>query len=666
MKYPFKSLLLAATVLAAASCAKDDTQSGGEETAGPVIVNASPAAIGGEIILKLKTEASGIVEKSRAQGVSKGSGIDEIDRILNTVNTVRFERLFPDGGRFEERTRREGLHLWYYAKYDPSVPTSEMASLLSSCKDIEIIEYSLAAETSDHRRAASPAAGAQSVTRAIAAEVRTVPFPFNESERSQQMQWHYNNTGNIFAQTSQLGADANVYAAWQLSTGNPDVIVAVVDQGVKYDHEDLAANMWVNTGEIPGNGIDDDGNGYVDDIYGFNFTNNSGELNFSQELMHGTHVAGTIAAVNNNGIGVCGVAGGTGKGDGVRLMSCQIFSGDLTGDALVSSRAVKYAADHGASILQCSWGVKAGIYTSDNMFIKGSPMDYEALQYFAAQKNCEALDGGLIVFSAGNESTAMSGYPAGYRDYISVTSFSPDYLPANYTNYGPGCNIAAPGGETSGLSGGEKAGVLSTLCSETSNGADYGYMQGTSMACPHVSGVAALGLSYALEKGKRFSLDEFKTMLLTSVNEIDSRLGEGSKATIADVSIYRGKMGTGITDAYQLLMQIEGTPCLQVALGEVQLIPLTQHFGQGAEDLTYTDIRMSAKDMEKLGIKAAPKMYNGKLMIKCTKPGSAKIKVSAIAGGTKPGTGVVMGGMVITKEFAVIARSAGAANGGWL
>ena len=193
MKYPFKSLLLAATVLAAASCAKDDTQSGGEETAGPVIVNASPAAIGGEIILKLKTEASGIVEKSRAQGVSKGSGIDEIDRILNTVNTVRFERLFPDGGRFEERTRREGLHLWYYAKYDPSVPTSEMASLLSSCKDIEIIEYSLAAETSDHRRAASPAAGAQSVTRAIADEVRNVPFPFNESERSQQMQWHYNN-----------------------------------------------------------------------------------------------------------------------------------------------------------------------------------------------------------------------------------------------------------------------------------------------------------------------------------------------------------------------------------------------------------------------------------------------------------------------------------------
>ena len=499
--------------------------------------------------------------------------------------------------------------------------------------------------------------------------MRNVPFPFNESERSQQMQWHYNNTGNIFAQTSQLGADANVYAAWQLSTGNPDVIVAVVDQGVKYDHEDLAANMWTNTAELNGSeGRDDDSNGYADDIHGFNFVDNT-TLTISTKgdaPDHGTHVAGTVAAVNNNGTGVAGIAGGSGKNDGVKIMSCQIFHDKDGGDVATSAKAIKYAADNGAAIIQCSYGYPAGSVTSDAAYSSGASAEKQAIDYFIAKQNCAAIEGGLAIFAAGNDLTGISGYPGAYRDYISVTAMSCDYTPAYYTNYGPGCNIAAPGGETSGLSGGEKAGVLSTLCSETSNGADYGYMQGTSMACPHVSGVAALGLSYALEKGKRFSLDEFKTMLLTSVNEIDSRLGEGSKATIADVSIYRGKMGTGITDAYQLLMQIEGTPCLQVALGEVQLIPLTQHFGQGAEDLTYTDIQMSAKDMEKLGIKAAPKMYNGKLMIKCTKPGSAKIKVSAIAGGTKPGTGVVMGGMVITKEFAVIARSAGAANGGWL
>ncbi len=111
------------------------------------------------------------------------------------------------------------------------------------------------------------------------------------------MQWHYNNTGNVGTNQTRVGADANVYAAWQLATGNPDVIVAVVDQGVKYDHEDLADNMWINTAEKNGaEGVDDDGNGYVDDLHGFNFIINSGELTFSQELMHGTHVAGPVAA----------------------------------------------------------------------------------------------------------------------------------------------------------------------------------------------------------------------------------------------------------------------------------------------------------------------------------------------------------------------------------
>ena len=361
------------------------------------------------------------------------------------------------------------------------------------------------------------------------------------------------------------------------------------------------------------------------------------------------------------------MAGGTGKGDGVRLMSCQIFSGDLTGDALVSSRAVKYAADHGASILQCSWGIKAGIYTSDNMFIKQSPMDYEALQYFAAQKNCEALDGGLIIFSAGNESTAMSGYPAGYRDYISVTSFSPDYLPANYTNYGSGCNIAAPGGETSGLSGGEKAGVLSTLCSETSNGADYGYMQGTSMACPHVSGVAALGLSYALAKGKQYTVAEFKSMLLTSVNDIDTYL-DGTKQSLTTMQLrnYRKQMGTGAIDAYQLLMQIEGTPCLKAKVGVQQQLSLDKYFGKASANLTYLGVEISQADRTKLGISAEPTFVSGKLRLHCTKPGVARITVRAVAGDSGLGTGTSMGGMEIAKEFAVIARAVQTENGGWL
>ena len=131
--------------------------------------------------------------------------------------------------------------------------------------------------------------------------------------------------------------------------------------------------------------------------------------------------------------------------------------------------------------------------------------------------------------------TNFASYPGGYRSYVSVTSFGPDYLPAYYTNYGPGCNVAAPGGDASiSPAGTSAAQVLSTLPSELpaelgTDGADYGYMQGTSMACPHVSGVAALGLSYALAKGRHYTVDEFKSMLLTAVNDIDSYIIGGTK-----------------------------------------------------------------------------------------------------------------------------------------
>src|SRR6185436_19971905 len=116
--------------------------------------------------------------------------------------------------------------------------------------------------------------------------------------------------------------DIALFRAWGLTTGTPNVVVAVTDGGAQVNHPDLAASMWVNTGEIPGNGIDDDNNGYVDDINGYGFGDNTGEIAPDD---HGSHTSGTIGATTNNGIGVSGVAGGSGSGDGVRLMSCAAF-----------------------------------------------------------------------------------------------------------------------------------------------------------------------------------------------------------------------------------------------------------------------------------------------------------------------------------------------------
>lgn len=631
MKHIFKSALLAAALFALAACSKDETaDSGGNDAGGPVIVNQSASAIDGEIVIKLKSGASGAVERTRAAGIATRSGLDDLDRILTSVGTVKFERLFPASGRFEERTRREGLHLWYYAKYDASVPTREMAKMLSACKDIEVIEYSLAATVSDYEQVPTPS---EAETRAIADAMRDCPFPFNEDERSQALQWHYNNTGNVFSKETRLGADANVYAAWQLATGHPDVVVAVVDQGVKFDHEDLAANMWINQAELNGaEGVDDDGNGYVDDIYGYNFTNNSGELNFSEELMHGTHVAGTIAAVNNNVLGVCGIAGGSGKGDGVKIMSCEILgkteSGSSGAGLSGQIRAIKYAADNGAVICQNSWGYTAGTI-SDTDWSKGT---YSALtravQYFNKYAGIDEngnqtgpMAGGIVVFAAGNDASNENCYPAADPNVVSVAATSYLGSPAYYTNYGKWVSIAAPGGDQS-LSN-AYGGVYSTSVA-ADGGSAYESIQGTSMACPHVSGACALAISYyyGAEKRKGLTGEMLRQALLSSTQSVD-------KFCTGGYAYYKGMVGVGSLDTYKLLLtiaKIDGIPAQRVGAGQTANLDLSQYF-VSTNVLTYI---ISDPDI------VAVSLSGGMLQIKGLKPGRATIILSDGAAIRKP------------------------------
>lgn len=674
MRNKQKFLILASLLLAA--CASDPLQESPDApgNAGEVIAakicNTSENAVRGTLIAKFTDDAIPVLEQAAAKYTatrSDGSktmtrsGIETLDEILDDLRIASLERVFPQTEEHEARTREAGLHKWYVFSFDDDQDLDQAAERLASVAEISTIQFSAKRQRNFDGQAYPFRESAHGRTRSL------IRSDFNDPNLF--WQWHYiNNADQAVATTARVGADINVAEAWKLTGGDPRIIVAIVDEGVKYTHPDLAANMWVNPSPSPEYNNQD--------IHGWNFAENcpiswdkvvttpSGKK--EGDSGHGTHVAGTVAAINNNGLGVAGVAGGTGNSDGVRLMSCQIFSGQNSTSDLITSRAIKYAADHGASILQCSYGYEGANITSDRVYETTAPMEIEAIRYFISQNNCPALEGGLAIYSAGNESKPFSGYPAGFRDCISVTSISPDYLPAAYTCYGPGCNIAAPGGETGGLSGGEKAGVLSTICSEVSD-ADYGYMQGTSMACPHVSGVAALGLSYALAKGKRYTREEFISMLLTSVNDIDSRL-EGTKTSSGKLILenYRGKMGTGLIDAYQLLMQIEGTPCLQIAVNKLELVTLTKHFGGSAQNLTYTGVEIPADEMRKLGMETAPKMYNGQLMIKCTKPGVAHITVHAVGGGKRPGSESVMGGIEISKEFAVIVREAGSENGGWL
>ena len=506
----FRTLFLSVFGLFMMACAREEiivSETSVQDT--PIGMQAQK----GRLRLKFKSRFTGKAE----QAVYTRAGTGDI-------RIVSMKRLFPFAGKFEERTRKAGLHLWYEVEFDEQTPVTRALALLGDTTEIEIAEpVYIIRNTGGEGTVPVRSAGERNSDGTA---------PFNDPELSRQ--WHYSNTGEF--PNSVAGAD--LFAAWQKNQGSREVIVAVIDGGIDYRHEDLSGNVG-NPAELFGEpGVDDDGNGYIDDIYGWNFINGTNQIEADD---HGTHVAGTIGAENNNGVGVCGIAGGHGGNTGVWLLSCQLF-GTIDGREVSASfpEMIKYAADAGAVIAQNSWGYENITYLPR--------ADQEAIDYFIQYAGVDErgeqtgpMKGGVVIFAAGNENKDYRTYPAAYEKVVSVAAYAPDYKKSWYSNFADWVDIAAPGGTYGyGRKYNGECPVYSTLPDN-----QYGYMQGTSMACPHVSGIAALIVSQF--GGPGFTPEKLLAHLYQGTRDIDIYNPE-----------YAGRLGIGAADAYLALAEDQG------------------------------------------------------------------------------------------------------------
>ena len=337
---------------------------------------------------------------------------------------------------------------------------------------------------------------------------RTFSVP-NDPEFARQ--WDMHNTGQMDkpvvagdprpAQAGNAGSDIRVKALWDRGiVGNRDILVAVIDTGIDYTHPDLAANMYTNPGEIPGNGIDDDSNGVIDDVHGANFTGATPVGNGLDDNKHGTHCAGTIGAVGNNGTGIVGVNWEA------SIMPVKFLDANGSGTLANALSSINYATQMGAKVMSNSWG--GGGY---------SQALYDAIK--------KARDAGILfVAAAGNDASDNDGvpsYPASYQldNIVSVAATDNRDALASFSNYGKNSvHVAAPGKN-----------ILSTV-----PGGGYEIFSGTSMACPHVSGMATLLWS---ENPSLTYLEVKDRLIATSTPVASLRSGVVAKGRVNTVNL---------------------------------------------------------------------------------------------------------------------------------
>lgn len=493
----------------------------------------------GMLNVKFRREVADSLQTMIREGkrhIGKEVKTKAITGLQEHLGDARIVPLFKEGGKFAGQRRKFGLDRWFRLEFDPSLDIREITGIATRGGFTGAIEHLEPVYRIVFNKGKKVDGDVYRLLRTpFQAAVATMPF--NDPRLNEQ--WHYDR--GIIEAVPESGI--GLFSAWKKTVGSPEVIVAVLDEGIDYNHEDLNANMWVNAAEREGEeGVDDDGNGYRDDIHGYNFSRDKSAID---PMDHGTHIAGTISAVNNNAKGVCGIAGGSGNNDGVKVMCCQITAKGLGMNGVEDAFA--YAAENGAVICSCSWYV---VRTGESI--------KEAIDYFnevAGSQPGSPMKGGVVFFAAGNDNRQSKIYPPAWENVLAVASLNTQNRRSYFSNYADWVDLAAPGG---GNDTEVEKNILSTLPNNS-----YGYMMGTSMACPHVSGIAALTISSHIGEAD-FTSSRLKEILLNAVTDLSSM---DADASLLGKGLLRADLAVGADEGRNIVPGLPAEVKLNSRLG---------------------------------------------------------------------------------------------------